>query len=357
MGTIMLRGALATALLLTMAATPAIAQSLIRGTVVDADKKPVEGATITFVRTDDQSKRQTKSDRRGQFLFQGLSSGEYSIEASKEGLLSDTVKTMVSQGKLDLSFTLRAPVPAAGAPAQPGAALLGASAAAGAKEKETAALQALAASAMESVREQRHEEAITRLTELVGKMPTCADCYMHLGTSYLALKKYDDAEAALKKSVETRPTVEGYTALTRLYNAQKKFDLAAETSNKAIELSSAPPPGAAPAPGAPGAPAAGGAPGAPGAVAAAPSGPGSETLYNQGVVLWNAGKYAEAKTAFEASVKANPNNADAQYQLGMANLNLGQLPAARAAFEAYLKAAPDGARAKEVKDFLGQLPK
>ena len=60
---------------------------------------------------------------------------------------------------------------------------------------------------------------------------------------------------------------------------------------------------------------------------------------------------------FEASVKANPANADAQYQLGMANLNLGQLPAARAAFEAYLKAAPEGPKAAEVKTFLTQLPK
>jgi tetratricopeptide (TPR) repeat protein len=271
------------------------------------------------------------------------------------------VKTTISQGKLDLSFTLRTPAPAAGAPAAAGGAgLLGTSAPAGGKEKETAALQALAAAAMESVREERHEEAITRLNELLGKMPTCADCYMHLGTSYLALKKYDEAEAALKKSVETRPTVEGYTALTRLYNAQKKFDLAADASTKAVELSSAPAPlGTTPAAGAAaGAPAAGaaGAPGAP-AAAAAPTGPGSETLYNQGVVLWNAGKYAEAKTAFEAAVKANPNNAEAQYQLGMANLNLGQLPAARTAFEGYLKAAPDGTRAKEVKDILGQLPK
>ena len=45
------------------------------------------------------------------------------------------------------------------------------------------------------------------------------------------------------------------------------------------------------------------------------------------MVLWNAGKYAEAKAQFEASVKANPENAEAQYQLGMANLNLGELPA------------------------------
>jgi hypothetical protein len=32
-----------------------------------------------------------------------------------------------------------------------------------------------------------------------------------------------------------------------------------------------------------------------------------------GVILWNAGKFAEAKEKFEAATKADPNNADAQY--------------------------------------------
>ena len=37
---------------------------------------------------------------------------------------------------------------------------------------------------------------------------------------------------------------------------------------------------------------------------------GADAAYNQGVILWNAGKIAEAKTQFEASVKADPNYAD-----------------------------------------------
>jgi tetratricopeptide (TPR) repeat protein len=212
--------------------------------------------------------------------------------------------------------------------------------------KDAVALQALATSALEAVKAGRHEDAAARLTELVGKTPTCGNCYTYLGVSLFELKKMDEAEAALKKSVEIAPTVENYTALTRLYNTQKKFDLAAEASQKASDIASGP--AAAPA---------AGAAGAPGAVAAAPPTANSETLYNQGVVLWNAQKYPEAKERFEAAVKANPGNAAAQYQLGMANLNLGQIPAARAAFEAYLKAEPDGARAAEVKGYLTQLPK
>ena len=75
------------------------------------------------------------------------------------------------------------------------------------------------------------------------------------------------------------------------------------------------------------------------------------------MILWNAGKFAEAKEKFEAATKADPNNADAQYRLGMANVNLGDMPGAVSAFEAYLKAAPTGPHADEVKGFIAAMKK
>ena len=102
---------------------------------------------------------------------------------------------------------------------------------------------------------------------------------------------------------------------------QKKFDLAQQASAKAAKLS-----------------------------AVAGGGGSAEASYNQGVILWNAGKFAEAKVQFEAAVKADPNMAMAHYQLGMANLNLGQIPEASAAFQEYLKVDPNGPKAAEVRD-------
>jgi tetratricopeptide (TPR) repeat protein len=358
MRTMMLRGTLLLAGLLSLAAPPALAQNLVKGTVVDGQNKPVDGATIHFEATKFVNKRDTKTDRKGTFLFQGLQSGEYTVTASKDGVGTQTKNITVSSSSAleTLTFTL-APAAAATTPVTAGGLTLG-TAPAKAADKETAAIQATAASAMEAYKAERYEESATKLNEVVAKLTTCADCFLYLGQSYYQLKKYDEAEAALKKSIEISPTVEAYTALTRYYNQQKKYDLAAEMSQKASDLASAPAP-LAPAPAGAGAkPAAGtGATGA--AAATPPPAPtaNSETLYNQGVVLWNAGKYAEAKAQFEAAVKANPGNAEAQYQLGMAHLNLGELPQARTAFEGYLKAAPDGPKAAEVKTFITQLPK
>ena len=73
------------------------------------------------------------------------------------------------------------------------------------------------------------------------------------------------------------------------------------------------------------------------------------------MILFNGGKFAEAKTQFEGATKADPNDALAQYQLGMTALNLGRSPVAVSALEAYLKIDPNGAKAAEVKASLPAL--
>jgi tetratricopeptide (TPR) repeat protein len=296
---------------LTLSAAPALAQSVVRGKVVDGQGKPVPDATILFEATDANRKTQTKTDKNGDFLQVGLGSGAYKVTASKDGVGSQTLNANVRQGPNNpLSFTL---TPASGLSA--------------ADKEAAAALQASAGAALDAMKAGRHDEAIAKFNEVLAKMPTCADCYYNIGTAYVAKQDYAQAEAAFKKMVELKPdAAEAYTGLAGVYNAQKKFDLAAEASSKASQLS-------------------GGAAGAGGA----------EASYNQGVILFNSGKFAEAKTQFEAATKADPNMAMAQYQLGMTALNLGQIPEAVAALEAYLKVEPNGPKAGEVKAALPAL--
>jgi tetratricopeptide (TPR) repeat protein len=312
MRTHLFRGAMALAVLLTVSAVPALAQSVVRGKVVDAQGKAVADATVLFEAADANRKTQTKTDKNGDFLQVGLSSGAYKVTASKEGVGSQTLNSNVRQGPNNpLSFTLTA-----------------SSSLSNADKEAAVALQTAAAAAMEAMKAGRHDEAIAKFNEVIAKMPTCADCYYNIGTAYVAKQDLPQAEAAFKKMVELKPdSAEGYTGLAGVYNAQKKFDLAAEASSKAQQLS-------------------GGAAG---------GGGGAEASYNQGVILFNSGKFAEAKTQFEAATKTDPNMGMAYYQLGMTALNLGQIPEAVAALEAYLKVEPDGPRAAEVKAALPAL--
>lgn len=307
MRTHMFRGTLTVALVLMLAAS-ALAQSVMRGKVVDGQGKPVEGATVLFEAESANRKIETKTDGKGEFLQVGLQSGAYKVTASKQGVGSQTLPANVRQGPNGgLNFTLSA--------------ASGMSAA----DKENAAIaQAAASAALEAMKAGRHDEAITKFNEVIAKVPTCSDCYYNIGVANAAKQNYAEAETAFKKVVELKPdSGEAYTGLANVYNAQKKFDLAAAASANASKYST--------------------------------GGGGAEASYNQGVVLFNAQKFADAKPQFEAAVKADPNMAMAHYQLGMTALNLGMIPDAVTALEGYLKADPNGPKAAEVKAALPAL--
>jgi len=311
MRTHLFRGAVALAVLLTVSSAPALAQSVMRGKVLDTQGKPVPDAAVVFEAQDANRRTETKTDRNGEFLQVGLQSGNYKVTVSKDGVGAETKTAQVRQGQnAPMEFRI------------------GAGSGLSAADKEAAAaLQAAAGAAMEAMKAGRHDEAIAKFNEVLAKVPGCADCYYNLGVAYTNKQDYAQAETAFKKVIELKPdSADAYTGLAGLYNAQKKFDLAAEASAKASEFS-------------------GGAAG----------GGGAEASYNQGVILFNSGKFPEAKTQFEAAAKADPNMAMAHYQLGMTSLNLGLIPEAVSALEAYLKVAPDGEKAGEVKAALPAL--
>jgi tetratricopeptide (TPR) repeat protein len=304
-----LRGALALAVLLVVSAAPALAQSVVRGIVVDAAGNPVPDAAILFEAEGANRKSQTKTDNKGEFLQVGLQSGTYKITASKEGVGTHSLPGQVRQGpNAPLKFTLTTAT-AAAAPAN----------------KEAAELQKLAGEAVALMNSKQHDAAIGKFNEVIAKVPACVDCYLNLGLIYREQQKPDEAIASFQKVVELKPDHGGaYSELATIYNAQKKFDLAAEASSNAAKYLG----------------------GAGGAASA-------EATYNQGVIMFNSQKFPEARAQFEAAVKADPTMGMAHYQLGMTALNLGDFAAAVAALEEYLKVEPDGARAAEVK---AQLP-
>ena len=310
MRTNLIRAALALGVMLAVS-SPAAAQSVVRGKVLDAQGKPVEGAVVTIEATEANRKAQTKTNRNGEFLQVGLASGRYNVTVTKDNLKA-IQPANVSQGTpVELTIQL---TPTSGMTPE--------------QAKEAAAMQALAAGAVEAMRAGRDDDAIRQFNEIVAKIPTCSDCYYNLGVAYGKKQQYAEAETSFKKAIELAPNSgDAYTGLANVYNATKRFDLAQEASAKAAQLTTA-----------------------------SGGGGSAEALYNQGVILWNAGKFAEAKVQFESAVKADPNMGMAHYQLGMANLNLGAIPEAKAAFQEYLKVDPNGPKAAEVQGFVKQLP-
>jgi tetratricopeptide (TPR) repeat protein len=295
----------------------------IKGTVVDAQNKPVEGAQVEILSLDTGGKPLTvKTKKDGTYMQVGLQPGNFKVTVSKGDL------KVAQQVHVGLDFTTKDfKLAAAGVSKEE---------AAQAKAKSEAAQKAFT-DGVELVNQQKYDEAVAKFQEVIATVPNCPECYANIGTAQANAKKYDDAEVAFKKAIEMKPDMaDAYNGLANVYNAEHKPDQALEMSKKALELSQAQ-----------------GAAGAAGAAQA--TGASASSVYNQGVILWNAGKIPEAKTQFEQAVKLDPNNADAHYWLGMALVNSGDTKSAKPEFETYLKLAPNGANATTAKAVLDSI--
>ncbi len=296
---------LALAVALAIAA-PALAQTgLVKGKVVDSGGKPVPDAVVTIEFIEGMNRKlTTKSDKRGEFVQLGLQSGTYRITATTEKLGAGGTETRIRTGNTSEVMITLSTVPAGVDPKM--------------AELKKAFDEGVAAS-----RGNDFDTAIARFQAAVAVQPACHECYFNIGYAYLQKKDEKQAEDNWKKALEIRADhPETLNSLATLYNNQKRFDEAAAVSVKAA--------------------------------ASAPAG-NADAIYNQGIILWNAGKIAEAKAKFEEATKADPTNADARFQLGMALLNEGKVPDAVASFEQYMKLAPTGQFATQAKTMLAQL--
>ena len=304
-------------------AVPAVAQStgMVKGVVKDAQGQPVEGAKVVIEMTEGVSRHfETKSNKKGEFIQIGLQGGPYKVTAEKDKLTSNTADVRVSISRpAEVNLVLGAGGPSAAATKEQAA--------------KNAELKKVFEEGVAASRAGNHDDAIAKFTAAAGVNAACYDCYYNIAFSELQKKDYDKAEAAYKKAIEIKPDyAEAYSGLANLYNATRKFDQAATASAKAMELSG-------------------------GAAGAAAGGGNADAMFNQGVILWNAGKIPEAKKQFEGAIAANPNHAESHYQLGMAMVNEGNLAGATAEFETYLKLAPTGPNAATAKGILGSLKK
>ncbi len=314
-------GLLVCTLLTTLAiALPAAAQGgRMRGVVKDDKGQPVEGAKVTIDFQGGVSRHfESKTDKNGEFIQVGLTSGEYKIIVQKGELAGmQMVRVRGAGNPVEVSVRVA-----------PGASVLDAREAAAKNAEVMKAVDAGLAAAGAG----KFDDAITAFNQAIALNPTCFGCFSAMGNVYTQQKEYGKAEGAYKKAVELKADyAEAYAGLANIYNAQHKFDEAAVAGAKATELS-----------------ASGGA---------AAGGGNPENLYNQGVISWNAGKVAEAKKAFEAAIAASPTHAESHYQLGMVLVNEGNLAGAATEFETYIKLAPDGPNAGPAKALVAQLKK
>ena len=135
------------------------------------------------------------------------------------------------------------------------------------------------------------------------------------------------AESAYQRALVIRPddTV-AYEGLAEIYNTQRRFNDAAEASAQAVAIS--------------------------GAAMVRAEGGDAGVVFNQGLILWNAGRIPEARQQFERTLELDPDRGEAHYWLAMVNLNGGKASEAAAVLKVYLDLKPDGRYAAEATGIL-----
>jgi tetratricopeptide (TPR) repeat protein len=300
-----------------MAATASAQTGQIKGKVVDAQNKPVEGATVSLAQADNNTKFSLKTKKNGEYMQIGLPPGNYIVTVEKDGL-KQVRNIRISLDMAEANFELK-PGSGDGAP----------------RSKEEAAKDAARLAAVKAAFAEgatlsnagKFDEAIAKFNEVLKDVPKCTECYVNIGQVNSQKKDYAASEAAYKKALELDPnSADAFNGLATIYNDQKRFPEAQAMSAEAAKRATA-----------------GGGTGS------------AETRYNQGVIAWNANDFPKAAEHFAAAVAANPNHAESHFMLGRVDLNLGKLPEAAKEFETYVKLAPTGPNAKEAQTNFDML--
>jgi len=310
---------------LLSAATPAYAQKgTLKGYVLQENGDPAPQVRVNFVSVDDPKKRASAlTDRFGQFFRNNPDPGLWNLEAERFGLVARYHRVTVKPGETReiANMVLRDP---SAPPAVEETAMAADEVAA--RNARMAELKILFAQAEASMNKGDFADALAKLTEVAGEVDKCAACYARMGDVYRRQGDLDAAEKAFKQAIDFDPALaDPYAALAVLYNEQKRYDEATAMSAKATELSGS-------------------------------TGSGDGTAaYNQGVILWNQNKFAEAGEAFDKARKADPKFADAHFRFAIAMFNQGKMADAKEPLETYLKLEPNGEHAAEAKALLDAI--
>jgi len=346
---------------LALLSIPAMAQvTAIEGMVKDEAGKPLQGAVITFDRTDIKGKYTVKSDKKGHYGHYGLPIGTYNISVTVDGKERDKAnnfRSSMGDPKV-LNFDLKQ--------SQEQSQALAAAAASGTLTKEqergmskeqkeafdkaAKAREAQLAKNKElneayttgktAVEAKQWDAAIENLEKANAMDATQGAVWSMLADAYIGKAQATPPEAAafyekgfnaFKKAIEIAPDAGLYNNYALALAKNKKIDEAKANLAKAAELD---PPGA------------------------------GKYYYNLGALLVNSGQNDAATDTFKKAIDLDPTYADAQYQYGVALAGrattdpTGKVippPGTVEALQKYLDLKPDGAFAPAAKEMIAAL--
>jgi type IV pilus biogenesis/stability protein PilW len=168
----------------------------------------------------------------------------------------------------------------------------------------------------------KNQDAITHAKQALDKDPKNADIHGFLGTVYLYLSDYPNAEKSLKEAVKLNPYLtDARNTLGAVYVKTGRPSEAQKVFEECLKDTTYPHP--------------------------------EKVLYNLGNLMLEEKRASEAEQSFRRAVEANPKYARGYYGLGQALLLSGRRDEARKSFEKVIALDPASPEAAKAKEALG----
>lgn len=300
----------------------------VKGAAKDENGKPIEGAIVDMVNTENGRKTDLKTNSKGEFSSIGLAPGYYTVTLNKDGkqLIKFEKVPLQAGDERVITFDL-AKEKGAGMSEEQQKKVAEAQ-----KENDKIkGLNSTLAQAKQLEAAGNYDQAVTLLQQATQVDPNQDLVWAYLGDAQRGAKKYADAVTSYQKAVDLKPNNGPY--LNGLADAYAKSG----QTDKAVQTYSA-------------------------AATADPTNAGTY-YFNEGAVFTNTGKMDEAIAAFDKALQIDPKRADAYYWkgvnlMGKATTKGDKMVAPEGtaeAFNKYLELQPTGQYADPAKQMLASI--
>ena len=286
------------------------------GLVLDPAGKPVVGAQVTAVYAQSGgSTFETKTDKKGEFTFMGVGTGNWDVTVVAKGYLPITQRLYTSQLNKNPKFTLKLEKKSEGT---------------GIVQDE-ATFQTLE-EGNNFFKEGKYDTALLMYQEFLAKNPGAYQVLLNIGDCYREKAEYDKAIENYNKLIEQAGTdstmgknmgAKGLAAIGLCYLKQNDMAQATDYFKKSIDMA-----------------------------------PQDENLpYNVGEIYFSNSQIDDAIKYFEMAIQIKPDWPDPYLRVAYAYLNKGDSPKAAENLEKFIKLEPETERTAQAKAILDAIKK